>query len=154
MTDLDPALVDRLAALCLALPETVQEQAWNGTRWRIRGRTFAHVLEILDGRPAAYAEASGLAGPAVVLTFRITPAERDLFTALGPPYWAVRWGRDVGGLVLGDATDWTEIAELLTESYRLLAPRKLSVRLDPGPISGPAGSLAECAAESRPFRTL
>ncbi len=137
-TDVDPALVARLGALCLALPEVVEETAWHGVRWRVRGKTFAHVLEIVDGRPASYAEASGLDGPAVVLTFRITDAERVLFGELGLPYWATRWGRDVGGLVLGEESDWTEIAELVTESYRLLAPKKLSAELDfgPGGISG------------------
>ena len=129
-TDFDPALVDRLDALCRSLPDALQEDAWRGVRWRVRGRTFAHLLEIVDGRPAGYAEASGLDGPAVVLTFRITDAERILFGELGLPYWATRWGRDVGGLVLTEATDWTEVAELVTESYRLLAPQKLVARLD------------------------
>jgi hypothetical protein len=96
------------------------------------------VLPIRDGRPPSYAQAAGIDGSAVVLTFRITEEERDLFTRLGPPYWAIRWGRDVGGLVLGDDPDWDEIAELVTESYRLLAPKKLlaTADFDPGAISG------------------
>ncbi len=43
-TDVAPAILDRLRARCLALPEAYEEQAWVGTRWRVRGRTFAHVL--------------------------------------------------------------------------------------------------------------
>jgi len=31
---------------------------------------------------------------------------------------------------LTDDTDWDEIGELVTESYRLLAPKKLIARLD------------------------
>ncbi|MBO9520165.1 MAG: MmcQ/YjbR family DNA-binding protein [Nocardioidaceae bacterium] len=140
--EVDPEVVARLGAICAALPAVVEEDAWIGTRWRVRGRTFAHVLPIRDGRPPSYAQAAGVEGSAVVLTFRITEQERDLFTRLGPPYWAIRWGRDVGGLVLGDAPaaelDWTEIAELVTESYRLLAPKRLAaaVDFDPGAISG------------------
>jgi hypothetical protein len=140
--DVDPAVVARLGAICTALPEVVEEAAWVGARWRVRGRTFAHVLPIVEGRPASYAQAAGTDGPTVVLTFRITEEERDLFTRLGPPYWAIRWGRDVGGLILGDASaaelDWGEIAELVTESYRLLAPKRLAaaVDFDPGAISG------------------
>jgi hypothetical protein len=34
------------------------------------------------------------------------------------------------GMVLGDATDWDEVAELVTESYRFCAPRTLLRRLD------------------------
>ena len=63
-------VVARVGAGCLALPEVVEEDAWVGTRWRIRTKTFAHVVPIDGGRPAAYADAAGTAGPAVVLTFR------------------------------------------------------------------------------------
>lgn len=133
--DVDAATVARLGDLCLALPEVVEETAWRGTRWRIRGRTFAHVLPLTDGSPPSYAKAAGIDGPAIILTFQITAVERDLFTQLGLPYWAVRWGRDVGGLVLGPDTDWTEIAELVTDSYRLLAPRRLAAQVPGPPIS-------------------
>jgi hypothetical protein len=33
-------------------------------------------------------------------------------------------------IALGDWTDWTEIRVLVTESYRLLAPKKLTALLD------------------------
>lgn len=138
--EVDPELVRRIGALCAALPGVVEEDAWQGVRWRVRGRTFAHVLVVADGRPAGYAEAAG--GEGVTLTFRVTPAERDLFSRLGPPYWATHWGRDVGGVFLDDSTDWAEIAELVTDSYRLMAPRRLAEGL-PDPISGQPGSLAE-----------
>lgn len=124
--DVDATTVARLGEVCNALPEVVEEAAWRGTRWRVRGRTFAHVLPLADGRPASYAKAVGTDGPATILTFQITGAERELFTQLGPPYWAVRWGRDVGGLVLDQGSDWSEIAELVTDSYCLLAPRRLA----------------------------
>lgn len=133
--DVDAATVTRLGALCLALPEVVEETAWRGTRWRIRGRTFAHVLPLTDGSPPSYAKAAGIDGPAIVLTFQITAVERDLFTQLGLPYWAVRWGRDVGGLVLGPDSDWEEIAELVTDSYRLRAPQRLAAQVPGPPIS-------------------
>jgi hypothetical protein len=32
--------------------------------------------------------------------------------------------------VLDDETDWTEIRELVTDSYRILAPKRLSALLD------------------------
>lgn len=133
--DVDAATVARLGDLCLALPEVVEETAWRGTRWRIRGRTFAHVLPLTGGSPPSYAKATGIDGPAIILTFQITAVERDLFTQLGLPYWAVRWGRDVGGLVLGPDSDWEEIAELVTDSYRLLAPRRLAAQVPGPPIS-------------------
>jgi predicted DNA-binding protein (MmcQ/YjbR family) len=33
-------------------------------------------------------------------------------------------------VLLSDDTDWKEVRELVTESYRLLAPRKLTALLD------------------------
>jgi len=33
-------------------------------------------------------------------------------------------------VVLTDDTDWEEIGELVTESYRMLAPKKLTALLD------------------------
>ena len=35
------------------------------------------------------------------------------------------WRADEVGLVLDEPVDWEEIAELVTESYRILAPRRL-----------------------------
>ena len=119
-------LLARVRARCAALPEAHEEEAWTGTRWRVRKRTFAHVLLIEDGWPPAYARAAGTDGPAVVLTFRSSPAEREALRSSGPPYFVPEWGRDDAGLLLDGGTDWAEVAELVTESYRLLAPRALA----------------------------
>ena len=34
------------------------------------------------------------------------------------------------GIIIDNTTDWTEIRELITDSYRLLAPKKLTALLD------------------------
>jgi hypothetical protein len=41
-----------------------------------------------------------------------------------------RAGRDRVVVLLTDGTDWAEIRELVTESYRVLAPKKLAALLD------------------------
>jgi hypothetical protein len=128
--------VERLADIALALPDAYQEEAWVGERWRVRGRTFAHVLRVEPGRPKAYSDAVGSEGPHVVLTFRADPEELDAIVGSGPRYFKARWGRDVAGVVIDDLVDWGELAELLTESYCRLAPRKL-VRLVDRPQRGP-----------------
>lgn len=46
--------------------------------------------------------------------------------SIGHPYVAARAGRDRLGVLLTDNTDWEEIRELVTESYRVVAPQKLS----------------------------
>ena len=112
----------------MALPEVVEEDAWVGVRWSIRTKNFAHLVAIADGRPAAYAEAAGTTGPATVLTFRSAGDELVALSAVGPPFFKPVWFRDIVGLVLPDdpaAVDWDEVTELVTESYRLLAPKRL-----------------------------
>jgi hypothetical protein len=49
---------------------------------------------------------------------------------MGHPYFYGGWGRDVVGLLLDDDTDWDEVEELLTDSYRVMAPKTLAAQLD------------------------
>jgi hypothetical protein len=124
--DVPASLVAQVGAMCLALPEAFEEPAWVGTRWKIRTKTFAHVVHIESGWPPAYAAALGADGPADVLTFRSSGPELAALSDVGPPFFKPVWFTDIVGLVLDDATDWGELAELLTESYCLLAPKQLA----------------------------
>lgn len=123
-------IVERLRAVCLALPEAFEEPAWVGTRWRIRTRTFAHVLRVEPGQSAAHARAVAATEPVVVVTFRSAGAELDALRHAGHPFFYAGWGRDVVGMVLDADTDWDEVGELLTESYCVLAPKKLVARVE------------------------
>ena len=127
--DVATEVVERLGSIALALPEVREEDAWVGTRWRIRTATFAHVVAIADGWPPAYAAAVGTAGPVTVLTFRADGEELAALSALGPPFFKPVWFRDIVGMVLDDDTDWREVDELVTESYCLLAPKRLVARV-------------------------
>ena len=127
---------DTLAALrsvCLGLPETHEEPAWVGTRWRIRKRTFAHGLVVDAGWPPAYGRAAGSDGPITVLTFQSPESEIDALCAGGHPFFRPRWRPNIMGLVLELDTDWGEVAELLTESYCVLAPARLVELVDRTP---------------------
>ena len=124
-SDVDPEVISRLQAICLALPDAYEEQAWTGRRWMVRKKTFAHVLAVEDGRPQVVARAVGDDGPVTIVTFRSTGAELEVLAHAGHPFFYAGWGRDVVGMVLDDATDWQEVAELLTESYCVMAPAKL-----------------------------
>jgi hypothetical protein len=122
-------MLKRLLRVCLSFPEAYEEPAWVGVRWRVKGRTFAHVLTIVGGKPQAHARAVGTDGPATVLTFRASDEEVVAFREMGRPFFFGGWGRDVVGLRLDDRTDWSEVAELMTESYCLMAPRKLAAQV-------------------------
>jgi hypothetical protein len=130
MDELSPDVLDRVRSLCEALPEVQEQTAWVGVRWRVRQHTFAHLLVVADGRPQSHARALGHEGPATVLTFRTPPSEVDAFASMGHPYFYGGWGRDVVGLVLDDDTDWGEVEELVTDSFRLLAPKTIVARFD------------------------
>ena len=102
LTDDVPADVERrLRRLCLALPDAYEEHAWVGTRWRVRTRTFAHVLGVDDPVDGAH----------VVMTFRAAGEELEALRHAGPPFHILGWGRDAMGLTLDDATDWDEVAD-------------------------------------------
>jgi hypothetical protein len=124
------AWVERLAGIALALPDAYQEEAWVGERWRVRGRTFAHVLRVEPGRPRAYSDAVGSDGSHVVMTFRADPEELEAIARSGPRYFRARWGNDVGGIVIDDEVDWEEVRELVIDSYCRLAPQKLVRQVD------------------------
>lgn len=114
--------------VCLALPDAYEEEAWVGTRWMVRRRTFAHLLEIVDGYPPSFAAAAGTGGPATVLTFR---AGAELAAVLaGPAAFGPLWNRDDVGIRLAEHPDRAELAELIEDSYRLRAPKTLVRRLD------------------------
>lgn len=129
-------IVAKLRSICLRLPEAYEEAAWVGVRWCVGTKNFAHVLCIQAGWPPAYARAIGLTGaaanpgPICVLTFRSPIAEVNVHSFAQLPYFRPGWWPDIVGVVLGAATDWDEVAVLLTESYRTMAPKKLRVLLN------------------------
>ena len=118
-------IVAELRRVALDLPDAYEEQAWVGTRWRVRNHTFAHVVMIDEGWPPGYARAAGSDGPITVLTFQSSGEELEAFSNIGHPYFRPRWRPGIVGMVLTTEIDWVEVAELVTDSYCLLAPSKL-----------------------------
>ena len=119
-------IVERVRALCLALPEVTVRIDSSLTTARsaaqsfdIRRRSFCLLVAREDpaGRPVP------------LLVLRVRPGEREALLSAGYPFFASRAGRDRIVVVLGGDTDWAEIRELVTESYRILAPKKLTARL-------------------------
>ena len=126
---MESVLLAGLRPIALGLPEAYEERAWVGTRWRVRGRTFAHMLEIVAGRPQSHAREAGTEGPRWILTFRSSGLELETLRRTGPPFFAAPWRGDEVGMFLDDDVDWDEVAELLTDSYCLLAPKRLAASI-------------------------
>ena len=68
--------------------------------------------------------------PVPLLVLRADRDEREALLSIGHPFFASRAGRDRIGVLLTNDTNWEEIRELVTESYRILAPKKLTALLD------------------------
>ena len=49
---------------------------------------------------------------------------------MGRPYFRPVWFPDIVGVRIDSSTDWDEITELVTDSYRRLAPARLVRLLD------------------------
>jgi hypothetical protein len=120
-------LVERISTLCLALPEVTMrvDESLTTTRstarsFDIRRRSFCLLV--------AWVNSAGEGVPRLVL--RIDPNEREVLLASGHPFSASRAGRDRIVVALTEDTDWEDVRELVIESYRMLAPRKLSALLD------------------------
>ena len=120
-------ILQRVRTLCLALPEVTVRADGSLTRTR----STAHSFDIRRRSFCLLVAREGRAGrPVPLLVLRAGPDEREALLSIGHPFFASRAGRDRIGVLLTDGTDWEEIRELVTDSYRVLAPKKLTALLD------------------------
>ena len=123
--DVPGDVLAEVRSVCVGLPETTENPAWAGTQWRIRNRVFAHVVTV-----------DFPDGPVTALTFRSSGDELDALRRSGHPFYRPAWGADAVGMVLdagadaGAGVDWQDVRQLLTESYCVVAPKKLVAQLD------------------------
>lgn len=108
----------RLREICLGLPEAV-EKPFGGhlaPSFRVRDKLFVMTSE--DGRTMTFK-----AGPGIQQALVSSDPDRFFVPAyVGAKGWV--------GVRLDVDQNWDEIAELIEDSYRLIAPRRLSALLD------------------------
>jgi hypothetical protein len=120
-------IVERIRTLCLALPEVTVRVDESLTRTRSTAQSF----DIRRRSFCLLVAREGPAGmPVPLFVLRADPDERDALLSMGHPFFTSRAGRDRIIVVPTSDTDWEEIRELVTESYRILAPKKLTALLD------------------------
>ena len=121
-----PGLLKKARAVCLALPETAEKEAWGAPTFRVRGKLIAmyHENHHGDGRVALWIKAAEGIQDLLVRS----DAERFFVPPyVGPKGWVgVRLDRRGGA----PGPDWEQVRDLVTEAYRLTAPRRLAARLD------------------------
>jgi predicted DNA-binding protein (MmcQ/YjbR family) len=108
-------LIERVHALCLALPEAFERETWDHPTFRVgsgHGKIFCTAAP--DGS---------------TITLKADPVERDALLERGDPYFIPAYVGNKGwlGIRLDDGgTDWQEVAELTATSYCLIAPKRLA----------------------------
>jgi len=120
--------VERLRAICPALPETTEKLAWGEPTWRVRGRLFAQLDDHHHGADHL----------AVWLPAPLGEQEAMIFTDparfFRPPYVGHRgWV----GVRIDRRPDWTLVAKLVEQAHRHVAPprRREAAPGAPKPLS-------------------
>jgi hypothetical protein len=120
-------IVERVRGVCLALPEVTVRVDYS----RIEARSTAYSFDIRRRSFCLLVAVAGRAErQAPLLVVRAEREEREALLSSGLPFFVPRAGRDRLGVLLTGDTNWAEIRELVTDSYRKLAPQKLIALLD------------------------
>lgn len=112
----------KLRKLCLALPDAHEVEAWGAPTFRVKNKLFAMYADANDhhggGRPAVWCKA---APGNQELMIGVAPKRFFKPPYVGPSGWIGIW--------LDGKVDWAEVADLLRDSYFLVAPKKLGAAL-------------------------
>jgi predicted DNA-binding protein (MmcQ/YjbR family) len=111
--------VERVRALCLALPEAFELITWEHPTFRVgRGRGKIFCTAAADGSS---------------ITMKADAIERRALLEQGEPFYvppyvgAKGWiGVKIGVNTEHPRADWQELAELIATSYCLIAPKRLA----------------------------
>ncbi|XRQ16286.1 MmcQ/YjbR family DNA-binding protein [Actinomadura welshii] len=119
MSDMD--VQERIREICLALPEAAEKPFGGHTApsYRVRDKLFVMTSE--DG---------------LSMTFKAAPGVQEALVAESPERFFVPQyvgSRGWVGAHLAVDHDWDEMAELIEDSYRLIAPKRLVKFLDDRP---------------------
>ena len=105
--------VERLRAICLALPEATEKLAWGEPTWRVRGKLFAQLDDHHHGADHLAVWLPAPLGEQEAMVF--TDPERFF----RPPYVGVRgWI----GVRIDGKVDWAVVSKLVAQAYAMVAP--------------------------------
>ncbi len=100
--------------IALTLPEATERETWGKHTFRVLDRIFVSFGPDEAG--------------SLQLTMQTAPGEQERLLRAGHPYFKPPFVADQGwiGITVTAETDWREIAELVSASYREIAPDSLS----------------------------
>ena len=121
----------RLAAVAASLPEAEWKEWGRHVQYRVRGKTFAYLLDDHHGDGILGVVAKAAPGEARGLS------EGDPERYYAPAYLHHHgW---VGMRLDREPVDWEEVAGLVTDSYALVAPKRLVRQASEKSASSPGG---------------
>jgi predicted DNA-binding protein (MmcQ/YjbR family) len=113
-----PATLKRLRATCLRFPEAMEAGGVGNPSFKVRERIFA-MQHGHEGRPSCWVKAAPGVQELLI--------GHDAARFFRPPFVGQHgWV----GVRLDGTVDWDELADLVEESYRMTAPKRLAAQLD------------------------
>ena len=109
--------IDRLRAICLALPESYEEVTWSDATFRVRKKIFASASDH---------------GTKTTVALKTSREEQVALLASGGPFYRPAYVGSKGWIgidLTSPDVDWSDVSELVRESFRLIAPKGLSSTL-------------------------
>ena len=106
---------DDVRTIALSLPETAERPSYGTPGFRVKDRLFARIRE-----------------PGVLLVFCADEGEKDFLLRAEPEkfFTTPHYDGHASVLVRLDAVDREELRELLTDAWRVRAPKRLAASLD------------------------
>ena len=117
-TPLADEILEKLRAICLAFPEAVEAGGVGDPTFKVRDKIFA-MRHLVQERTSLWCKAP------LGLQEGLVSADPERFFV--PPYVGHRgWI----GLWLDADVDWDHLAELVNQSYRMTAPKRLIAQIN------------------------
>ena len=112
------AIHDRLLAIVKQLPEAEEAWPWGSIHCKVAGKIFVGWSR----------DQAGI----MRIGVRTTPELQSTLVASDPRFSVAKYTGKYGGIDvrLGPRPDWAEVEQLIVESYRIVAPKRLVRQLD------------------------
>ena len=110
--------IAELRRISFSFPEAIEKETWGHPTFRVNDKMFVACSTDDTTEPT--------------MTAKAPPGEQDLLLASGDRFFFPAYVGSKGwiGVKLDSDTDWAEVREIVEDSYRLIAPKRLVKSLD------------------------
>lgn len=107
----------RMRKICLGLPEAYEEETWGTATFRVQKKIFAMVADEKGSTTSS---------------MKASREDQAAMLSQGAPFFYPPYVGSKGWIgvdLRSSALDWVEVAEIVQDSYRLVAPKRLAAGL-------------------------